>query len=264
MSRMSRNDAPESSATPAIGGPLGYLATRAAEFVDDLTGARDQAPIMARARRQLLIGTASPLGLFIAGAVPALFLLLIWFVVSRVGPPDPTWEIPMLWMMLASMMPATLGYSIARRARFLWLRAGVARAGLFNLAERSGLAAAVVLVLALTIGFLCISLSNRPDRAVVLLLYVAEQWVFAACVFYAGLAATRGWDAGGVLLAAFIGTLLLAHAIVIQPHHGTSAGLVAGALLLLLPVVGLLRWYARRRWLVLDWRIARLLNQPRH
>ncbi len=51
-------------------------------------------------------------------------------------------------------------------------------------------------------AFLAFSLWNRPDQAPLILICAAEQAALAALMFYAGMCATRGWDAGGVLITA--------------------------------------------------------------
>jgi hypothetical protein len=240
--------------------PLYRLASAVAAWVDRLTAANSRVPEAGLSRRVYLLGTFTLLGRFVAGAVPTLLLLLVWYFLPA---SDSMRQIPTMWLLMASMVPGFLGQAMARRARFIWLRAGLGRADLFRLAERTGLPAAAVMLTAITIAFLAVSLSSRPDRAAVILLFVAEQAALATCVFYAGLCATRGWDITGVLLTAAGFVTVLFQAIVIQPHHYTGAKVIAVTLLLLLLGAVLLRRLALRRWLALDWRVARLppLNQ---
>jgi hypothetical protein len=86
---------------------------------------------------------------------------------------------------------------------------------------------------------------------------VAAQAVVAVCMYYVGLAIVRNWGASDVVLCIVFLLLLLLQMVLAHPGGGIPrlqpVITLAAAAMLLLP----LRWYARRRWHGLDWRLIK-------
>lgn len=204
------------------------------------------------AQRHVLLGSPSAMPQFFAGAVSTLFVVILLAMQSLRGHQ----QIPAPFMLVLLMMPAMLGYNIARNARMLWLRTSHDRDGLFNLSERIGLRTIPTTLVLPAIVIVGVSIFLRPDRTAAVLLYTAELALFAACLFYAAMSLTRGWASGSLPLLIFMVLLFLAHSVVLQPHHDTTPEVMFWALILNIPLVLLLRWHARRRWQQLDWRVA--------
>jgi hypothetical protein len=164
---------------------------------------------------------------------------------------------------MAAISCAQLAYMTTRRARMLWLRTGSDRASLFAMAERKGLLAALWSLLLLTAALAALTLLRRPEHLAALVVFALAQIPVWACLFYGGLCLTRGWTAEEVLLFIGLAVLLVFEMATLQPFQVLRAGglspasmsLGVGVAVLLIP---LLRWYARRRWLALDWRVARM------
>jgi hypothetical protein len=207
-----------------------------------------------RASRQLLLGSESLLANIAIGAVVAIPLLI--FVRSMFDKARML-DLPLLFAAPLSGVGASLGGMICRRARHLWLRAGLDRPALFRLAERAGMPVALAVFFAAAGVLLTASILARPEQAPVFVAYTAALGVLTASLFYFGLSLTRGWNAGDVLRG--IGLIVLVGITdgTIKPRDGASVGiLVATGLFTLLAL--LLRRWAMHRWRELDWRVARL------
>lgn len=169
--------------------------------------------------------------------------------------------------MLMSMLPflvfnsAVMGYTTARRARQLWLRVGADRAGLFSLAERLGLIASMATWCIVAGAVVAYWLLTSPERGAWILLYTASQAAAAICMFYGGFALVRDWSPGDKAITVGLILLFILQISVLGPSQSgnlaipwTSLLVIAGALALAL------RWYARRQWRVLDWRLIKPVN----
>lgn len=218
----------------------------------------------ASATNQYLLGALSLVDYALLGLgwMLLVFVLVLFtsFVLQRGLPAAVAGTIvPGLFMPLFIMIGGSLGFGLTRRARLLWLRMGLDRAALFARAERSGLLAGLLVVGIAAAVFLIFSLASWPDRATVILVFAATQLAFALCLFYVGLSLTRGWNPQDVLLCLGFFVFFFVEVLVLRPWSdspGTVGPILLAAELLLAP---LLRWRARRRWLGLDWRVAKLL-----
>lgn len=236
------------------GTPITYDYSSAIGFLKRTSG-KPGSLSPAQAQRQFLLGTTSPVAPLTTGAILTFAVLLVRHFMDI---SDPTRQVPDFYLLVFTMVGAPLGLLMVARSRLLWLRAGLTRAGLFSLAEREGLATYSLTLGMGVIGFVAISLANRPDMAAAILIFTAAQIAFALCLFYLGMIHTRGWDAESVLLP--IGLVLVygLQAIATRPRGGMPPGIPAAALGLILLLAWLLRRRARGRWLALDWRVARL------
>lgn len=207
------------------------------------------------ALRMYLFGSASPLFFVLTGAWVALIFLVVQFMTAggfrRAEP-------------LVGMLPflgffnISLGFATARRARLLWLRTDLDRAGLFRLAERWGQFAAMTtwLVAAAAIVVPILLFQERSASAVVL--YVFMQGVAAVALYYGGMAMIRGWSFPDVLLCILLVLLVIAQSAYFLPMRDPSMGSLAILLLAAGVVLLLLRGYAASCWHKLDWRVARM------
>jgi hypothetical protein len=151
-----------------------------------------------------------------------------------------------------------LGFALTRRARILWLRAGLDRMALFRQVESSGLLGITLICGVFLVAIVLYSLAKWPERSEILFVFLAVQIAFLLCLFYGCLSLTRGWSAVVVLLGVALLLVLVAEVLLLQPwtaQQSPAAPFVLGAVLVLVPVF---RWHARRRWATLDWRVARL------
>jgi hypothetical protein len=238
--------------------PLGFgnFTIRPLESVPALAGGN----FRSRALRAYLLGTTSSLSHIAAGAIPALAVLVMIFAM----PETPTRQNPADFLFLIAMLQGTIGFMIVRRARQMWLRAGLGRSALFRLVERIGLptslltfgaGAAILVPLTAMLG--------QPEQAPLALLFAAALLMLATGVFYFGLSLTRGWNGADVMIGAGIFFLFIAVSNAIKLGRDPSiAALWIGTGVFALMTL-LMRWRAMRRWRALDWRIARLSTTGR-
>jgi len=213
--------------------------------------------------RRYLLGasrTSSALsGVLVLGFV-ALVTVLPNLEKARASGPNP-----FIVLVLAALgiMAATLANTIARRARLLWLRAGLDRAALFALAEREGLiscALAYCIPVAALIGF---GIFTQPGSTTAYLAYGLVSLASAQCLFHAGLATTRNWDAADITLMAGLVVLQVVLTVLTRPGAENSVAWALGFSAALAVLAQILRAYARRRWQLLDWRVMRMLQTRR-
>jgi hypothetical protein len=169
---------------------------------------------------------------------------------------------PMFFLPVILLTWGVLGYAFSRRIRVLWLRAGMDRSRLFREAERSGLLVGLLGFGIFLIALLLYALAKWPANKETILVFIAVQVPFLACVFYGGMSLTRGWAAFDVLIAMGLSAALAAEIVLLRPWSGEPRPVAPFVLAATLGLVPILRWHARRRWLTLDWRVARLLQLP--
>ncbi len=63
------------------------------------------------------------------GSIPALLLAVPWLFIA---PTESMRDMPTVWLLFPIAIASSYAYLLIRRARFLWLRAGHDRAGLFH------------------------------------------------------------------------------------------------------------------------------------
>jgi hypothetical protein len=240
----------------------------AAAFLQSRFGSARGTMSLAGAMNQYLLGACSPggyalvLGLSWVLLPCTALLVLANFVFPASESAVARLVAQLIFLPLFMITNASLGFSLTRRARLLWLRPGQDRASLFERAERSGLLISLLPLGIAATAFLAFSLASWPERATAILFFGGAQLTFALCLFYCGLSLTRGWAAVDVLLCLALCILFPVELVVFRPWNEQQPAVAAvlGAMLLLVP---LLRWHARRRWHALDWHIARMLNVRR-
>jgi hypothetical protein len=213
--------------------------------------------LRAAAVSQYLFGCASH-RLFVLNGI---WIAAIFVLVSMLGhegrargPGNLLVMVPLL-----AFMCATVGYTTARRARFLWLRAGVDRAGLFAMASRLGLQAALTTwaIVAGAIGLLAIA--REPAHMPGALLFLASQAAVAICMFYGGLAIVREWSASDIVVIIGLAILAVLQVGVFGTNQIGNVILPWTTVLVLASVLAImLRWYAHHRWRALDWRLIKV------
>jgi hypothetical protein len=234
---------------------LGFGANVPGDRISPLLDARGQS--RAVATRAYLLGTASLAGFALPGLVmSAVALLLIRFPHAANAP--GSFPLPVVFLNLFSWLAAALAAMATRRARLLWLRAGMDRASLFLLAERTTLQAAGLMMLGGTFVLTGYSIAMRPDLAPQTAVYVATQLSCALALFYSGLSLTRGWTAGRIAVAIALGLGWIAQMILLPPHSRGTSPVIAPAILGIAVLLALLlRQHARKRWHSLDWHLTR-------
>jgi hypothetical protein len=221
--------------------------------------ARPGENLRARAVYQYLFGCAGPRLFVITGLwVAAIFLVVHMFSTNghRTGPGP--WQL-LFMLPFVSFCSVTMGYTTARRARFLWLRAGTDRAGLFAVASRLGLRAAMICwgVIAGTVALYVIA--RDPVGAGPVLLFVASQGIVAIGMFYAGLSLVRDWSAGEVLLCIGLTVLFLAQCFLVPSAFRDDFVASTSITLLIAAVLAFLLYgYAARQWRSVDWKLIRM------
>jgi hypothetical protein len=201
---------------------------------------------------QHLMGSDSILpNLFVGLLITVLFLTFHFVFHADAGRPLLISGVSLLPIISCTFTP-----HIVRRSRLLWLRAGLDRAGLFATAEGLAWRAVIAMVSSPAILFAFLTLTQWPGQILSTMLFIALELAIAGCFLYAGLAVTRGWNAAviGVLVA------MVAPAAVVSSSFAPLQVVSAGAFAVALPAFGILavvmRGFARRAWLVLDWRVA--------
>lgn len=217
--------------------------------------ARTDEPTRHRATWQYLLGCASSRFFVITGLwIAAVFVLMHVFAAPGKRPGQMLFMLPFLIFHIG-----TVGYTSARRARFLWLRAGMSREALFHMVERQALRASLTTWAIVAVAAVAVAAYPDPSRLPQLLVYTAAQCVVAVVAFYAGLAIVKDWHIGDMLLFIFLGVLF-----VVQMVPGAAAmrdGSLTDASVVIAPIAAalalVLRFHAMRRWRGLDWQVAR-------
>jgi hypothetical protein len=221
--------------------------------------ARSDQPTRRLAISHYLLGCASNRLFVITGAwVGAIFLLLHFM-----GNERPRQPVQVLFMLsFLAFHFGAMAYATARRARLLWLRAGMSRKALFLLGERQALRASLITWAIVASLALVVTALPDPARIPQLLLYAGAQAVVCIAAFYAGFAIVKDWHVGDMLLFIVLGVLFVVQ-IVLGALAWRSGRLTVTAVLILV-IAGILaialRLHAARRWSGLDWRIARPLK----
>jgi hypothetical protein len=217
----------------------------------------------AAAINQYLFGSPSParsavvFGFGWVMMAAALLTVLVIFVLPDKGDAGLLMS-QLIFLPVLMVSTASIAFGITRRSRLLWMRPGQDRELLFTRAERGGLAYTMPAIGIAAAVFVTFSLLNWPAHDTRILVFVGAQLLFALCLFYCGLSLTRGWASGDILLCAALCIFFVIEVVRLRPwnEQPSGAATLVGIMLVLAPV---LRWHARRRWLAMDWRVARLL-----
>jgi hypothetical protein len=203
-----------------------------------------------------LLGTTSQVGFLLPGLMSALVILPIWFLQRKDS--GGLVVLPVTFMCIFSGVAGSMSHMVARRARMLWLRAGLDRAGLFALGERTALQAFSQMLTTATLLLGMFSIAVRPEMTARILVFIVTQLAYATVLFYFGLSRTRAWTAAGIAGCIFLGLGMIVQMILLLPQTTGIPGVIAPLMFGISVLLALLlRQYARKRWQSLDWHLTR-------
>ena len=233
---------------------------RAPSLVGTLRWGRQSAPASYHnAVRAFLFGNPSLPAQFVGGLLIVVTVLLTWSLLGRsAGGAHSFGEsfAKAAWLAIGVGAYAGIGgWMVARRSKFLWLRCGLDRRGLFRLCEReawnSFIATASGTFLLVPMVWLT-GVANGLEYTAPLVFQLSA----GACLLYLGLMRVRGWKVFDVVssLALFFawgvacgnGQFLAEH---VPMALALSAAMLAAALVL--------RFVAIYRWRRIDWLVSR-------
>jgi hypothetical protein len=229
-----------------FGGRLRHGGSRAAATL--LRRARELLPRMSYApgtELDLLLGTTRPSVVAIGQAVPLVFAA--WLI------PDLGASIFFLTMFTA--ISGAITSTAAARSRVLWLKLGWTRAEMFQRVEAAYWhynAYPLGVLLLLFIGFGAYRELSTPVLALGVPLLVLGSVVSS----YLGLMMTRGLRWLEIVLGIGIMTLLIRASLAVIDADANMA-LAIELELVLVALALLFRFWARKRWLKLDWLVCR-------
>lgn len=213
-----------------------------------LRGARSRLPgvtYAAGAELDLLLGTARPWVVALGQAVPV--AAAGWLIFDRVA-----WT---FFLVLFAAISGAITSTAAARSRVLWLKLGWTRAEMFERVEAAYWrynAYSLGVLLLLFIGFGAYRELPTPVLSLGVPLLVLGSVVSS----YLGLMMTRGLRWLEIVLG--IGTMsLMIRASVATSDADAGMALAIELELVLAALAVTYRWWARRRWLSLDWLVCR-------
>jgi hypothetical protein len=206
----------------------------------------------ATATSQYLIGADSNWNSVLLGAFIT-FLIAVTLQLRSKQPDQSPLTFILVMLAVSSVMITVMG---VRRARLLWLRAGLDRAALFAVIESHALRATLSSFAVPVVVFVSMGIVRQPTLAAPLLLHTATQMALGVCAVYTGATVTRGVSAGILVVFLAMGIVAIAAMSILEPHRVISpmAHIVAFSLFSGLALV--LRGFAKRAWLKLDWRMT--------
>lgn len=222
-------------------------------------------PSSAGVLRQYLLGSASLATPMLSSLMLVAFMGLMAALPLFMGKQHELGLNPFLFLMLATMgmSAATQGHIIARRARLLWLRAGLDRSALFALAGRQGLVFTALAYVIPMVALLGSAIWLQPEQTSALLAYGVAVLASGICLLYAGLSTTHDWDFADIALMSFMALLQIFMVVLTRPGAANSIAWALGFTAALAVLARVLRAHALRRWLELDWRVMRMLQTRR-
>lgn len=212
--------------------------------------------------RAYLLGSPSLKGLLVASLFALLPMtpMLLLQTASHRGPRlfDP----PLVFIGLLAMLGVIQALTATRRARALWLRAGLNRVELFSLVERESLTASALALASLVVPLGVLTVWRHPDLLIATLCYTAAMTMIGLVGMYYAMSLVRRMTFLDYVLG-MIGFLIwLPMIALLLPAYGSPMRSVATAAVAAL-VAYALRLHAHRRWEHLDWRVLRpLLRAP--
>lgn len=216
------------------------------------SGANETAVSRPVALCQYLTGTGSAWTQLLTGAV---FTVVCAAAHQLARPMDGS--VPVYYLLfIPTLFSAGLSLVLVRRARLVWLRAGLDRNGLFATVERHTLRATLAMFSVPVVILVAMSLVQRPELAAQILLFAVTQIVANALFLHAGLTVTRGWNVENVLMFVGLGLLFLVMSIILQPHRGAYVWTYLATIAVFGGLALVLRHAAARAWRTLDWRVA--------
>jgi hypothetical protein len=234
--------------------PMGMGENNTGGWYSSMTESRSDS--RAVAIKAYLLGTTSQIGFLLPGIMSALVVLPIYFLQRKQG--NGVVMLPVTFLTIFSGVAGGMSYMVARRARMLWLRAGLDRAGLFALGERTAAQAFSQMVISAALVLGIFSIVVKPEMTPRILVFIATQVAFATVLFYFGLSRTRNWTAAGIAACIVLGLGMILQMILLLPQTTGIPPVIAPALFgISVSLALLLRQHARRRWLSLDWHLTR-------
>jgi len=169
---------------------------------------------------------------------------------------------PLSLMGLFALTGVSQALVATRRARALWLRAGLNRTGLFNLVERELLPASALVLASLAVPVGALTLWRHPQLLAPALCYIAAMAMIGLVGMYYAMSLVQRMTLFDYALG-MIGLLTwLPLVALLLPAFGSPVRSIATTAVAAL-VAYALRIHAHRRWEHLDWRVLRpLLRVP--
>jgi len=240
----------------AGGGRNADFLIRTLQKVQD-TGSTGRQPAI----RAYLLGSPSLKGLLWASLV-VLLPMAPMFLLQMSSHRGPRWFDALSFIGLFPLAGVTQALAATRRARALWLRAGLNRSGLFNLVERELLAASTLVLAPIAVPLGVLSVWGHPQLLAATLCYIAAMAMIALVGMYYAMSLVQrmtflDYALGMIGLLAWLPLVAL-----LLPAFGSPLRSIATTAVAAL-VAYALRIYAQRRWEHLDWRVLRpLLRVP--
>jgi hypothetical protein len=212
--------------------------------------------------RAYLLGSPSLKGLLFSGLLVLLPMtpMILLQMSSHRGPAffDP----PLPFIGLFALAGVSQALVATRRARTLWLRAGLSRTELFGLVERELLPASALVLAALVVPLGALTVWRHPELLMATLCYTAAMTMIALVGMYYAMSLVQrmtflDYTLGMIGFLAWLPLVAL-----LLPAYGSPIRSVATTAVAAL-IAYALRIHAHRRWEHLDWRVLRpLLRAP--
>ena len=207
------------------------------------------------AMRQLLLGTSTWWTYTVVGVGMLLVVTMICVMAFYKEGSHAGLDVPLPFLGVFSCLGGAIAFSLVRRSRLLWLRAGTNRQQLFRVSEYYGLLASLIAVGVLAAGLAIWSMALRPDLFSSILLNAMCCLSFSVAMFYVALGFTRGMNPADILIGALACVAIAMQMVAMRPSIDTLHRSWT-MLVILVALIPILRWRALRRWRNLDWRIA--------
>jgi hypothetical protein len=213
----------------------------------------------AAAIRAWLFGNPSLAYQFSGGLVGVLLVSGVWTLLAFVNKAAHSFaDVVAQLIALASMLgiyAGVGGFMVAQRSKFLWLRGGVDRMGLFRLCERQAWrffgATAISLLVLLAIAWL-----SNPDRGAAHLIVMLLQMSMGVCLLYIGLMHVTGWRVFDVVCTTAL-TLFMILTFPVLANVMKRPWLLPELFGGLAAFAFILRLVAVSRWERIDWLVCR-------
>jgi hypothetical protein len=244
-----------------------FLRTRSFTSPSDRTMSGGRAikvnPTQATALRTFLLGNPSTLYRLTGIVLSATFMLITWGLLFRMTSGSSLVD------SFGRAIAPTLGlgawagfggFLVVRRSKWLWLRGGLDRVGVFRACEAqawkhfAGMAAAVLVLLA-------VAWVTKPSSGTNYTVLLAFHLCAGVCLLYYGLMHVRGWPAidivcGIVLFSVWVMTFATAQFAL------TQRWLPPVLVIAMLTVAFVLRQVALHRWKRIDWLVCKPPRAP--
>ena len=207
------------------------------------------------ALRTYLTGSTSWKDLMLGFSISLVSLAPLALIAARRPGPRPL--LAMVFAMLFAMGGPILAFSGMRRARFLWLKAGVDRTALFGIVERLTALGTAIFVLVFAAALVLVTMLVQPQALPVLLLFGLAFAAFSFSMMYAAFCFVHPWTpicALPVLLCVAGWGYMVWR---LLPSSDPRFADFSVAILASVVLAAVLRLIARRRWRAIDWQLLR-------